>query len=214
MPDPTNTQIADRLTLFAALLELKDTSPFAVRAYTRAADGIRSSPASVAELVRSGRVRELRGIGSSIESKLRELVETGEIAELRTLEKELSPALVAYGRTLGLTPARTMEAQSLLPALQGEYWKGRDYVFAEHGRDNILTDTDFMTMVRSKDWKLVHFLDEPFGQLFHLASDPNEIQNLWNDAASQPQKERMLAALREWRIRSQYHTRDWPKDWR
>ncbi|HYI74072.1 MAG TPA: hypothetical protein VEW90_02295, partial [Gaiellaceae bacterium] len=108
MPDPTNTQIADRLTLFAALLELKDTSPFAVRAYTRAADGIRSSPASVAELVRSGRVRELRGIGSSIESKLRELVETGEIAELRTLEEELSPALVAYGRTLGLTPARTL----------------------------------------------------------------------------------------------------------
>ena len=108
MPDPTNTEIADRLTLFAALLELKETSPFAVRAYTRAADGIRSSPASVAELVRTGRVRELRGIGPSIESKLRELVETGEIAELRALEEELSPALVAYGRTLGLTPARTL----------------------------------------------------------------------------------------------------------
>jgi DNA polymerase (family 10) len=105
---PTNAEIADRLTLFAALLELKGTSPFAVRAYTRAADGIRTSPASVAELVRTGRVRELRGIGAGIESKLRELVETGEIAELRALEAELEPALVAYGRVLGLTPARTL----------------------------------------------------------------------------------------------------------
>jgi DNA polymerase (family X) len=106
--NPTNAEIADRLTLFAALLELGGTSPFAVRAYTRAADGIRSSPAAVAELVRAGRVRELRGIGSGIESKLRELVETGEIAELRALEEELEPALVAYGRVLGLTPARTL----------------------------------------------------------------------------------------------------------
>ncbi len=108
MPDPTNAEIADRLTLFAALLELAGTSPFAIRAYTRAADGIRTSPASVAELVRSGRVRELRGVGAGIESKLRELVETGEIAELRALEEELEPALVAYGRTLGLTPSRTL----------------------------------------------------------------------------------------------------------
>jgi DNA polymerase (family 10) len=104
----TNGEIADRLILFAALLELAETSPFAVRAYTRAADVIRASPASVAELVNAGRVRELRGIGASIESKLRELVETGEIAELRALEEELEPALIAYGRTLGLTPARTL----------------------------------------------------------------------------------------------------------
>jgi DNA polymerase (family X) len=105
---PTNAEIADQLTLFAALLDLADTSPFAVRAYTRAADVVRASPASVADLVRAGRVRELRGIGPSIESKLSELVETGGIAELRALEAELEPALVAYGRTLGLTPTRTL----------------------------------------------------------------------------------------------------------
>ena len=107
-PDPTNAELADRLTLFSALLELAGTSPFAVRAYTRAAELIRSSPASVAELVRAGRVRELRGIGAGIESKLRELVETGEIAELRELEAELDPALVGYGRLLGLTANRML----------------------------------------------------------------------------------------------------------
>ncbi len=112
--DPTNAEIADRLSLFAALLELAGTSPFAVRAYTRAAELVRSSPASVAMLVRAGRVRELRGIGAGIESKLRELVETGEIAELRALEAEVEPELVAYGRSLGLTAKRMLEiARSL-----------------------------------------------------------------------------------------------------
>jgi DNA polymerase (family 10) len=107
--DPTNAEIADQLTLFAALLELAGTSPFAVRAYRRAADLARSSPAPVADLVRKGRVRELRGIGPGIEAKLAELVETGEIAELRALQEELDHALVGYGRMLGLTAARTLD---------------------------------------------------------------------------------------------------------
>jgi DNA polymerase (family X) len=112
--DPTNAEIADRLSLFAALLELAGTSPFAVRAYARAAEIARSSPASVAALVRVGRARELSGIGPGIESKLRELVETGEIGELRELEAEVEPELVAYGRSLGLTAKRMLEiARSL-----------------------------------------------------------------------------------------------------
>ena len=59
--------------------------------------------------MRSGRVRQLRGIGPSIEAKLRELVETGAIAELAELERELAPDLVGFGRYLGLTAKRTLE---------------------------------------------------------------------------------------------------------
>jgi DNA polymerase (family 10) len=104
----SNAEIADRLSLFAALLELAETNPFAVRAYERAADLVRATPAPVAELVRDGRVRELRGIGPGIESKLRELVATGEIAELRALEEETAPGLVGFGRLLGLTAPRIL----------------------------------------------------------------------------------------------------------
>jgi DNA polymerase (family 10) len=105
-PDPTNAEIADQLALFAALLDLADTSPFAVRAYSRAADLVRSLPTPVAQLVREGRIRELRGIGPGIESKLRELVTTGEIAELRSLQAELPPELVSYGRLHGVSTKR------------------------------------------------------------------------------------------------------------
>jgi DNA polymerase (family X) len=120
--DLSNAEIADRLSLLAALLELAETNPFAIRAYERAAELVRSTPASVAELVRTGRVRELRGIGPSIESKLRELVATGEIEELRALEAETSPELVGFGRLLGLTAQRMIDiARSLDVRTVGEF---------------------------------------------------------------------------------------------
>jgi DNA polymerase (family 10) len=112
--DLSNAEIADRLILFAALLELAETNPFAIRAYERAAELVRSTPASVSELVRTGRIRDLRGIGPGIEAKLRELVTTGEIGELRALEAETAPELVGFGRLLGLTAPRTLDiARSL-----------------------------------------------------------------------------------------------------
>jgi DNA polymerase (family 10) len=105
-----NARIADRLDAFASLLELaEDANPYTARAYRRAAETIRSAPVSIAELVRSGRVRQLRGIGPGIEARLRELVETGEIAELTQLERELAPGLVGLGRYLGLGARRSIE---------------------------------------------------------------------------------------------------------
>src|ERR671910_2172200 len=104
-----NPQIADRLDAFASLLELVEANPYTTRAYRRAAETIRDAPFPVAELVTSGRARELRGIGPGIESRLRELVETGAIAELAELERELAPDLVGLGRYLGLGAKRSVE---------------------------------------------------------------------------------------------------------
>ena len=70
---------------------------------------IRSTEAPVAELVRTGRVRELRGIGPSIEARLRELVETGGLHELGELERSLQPQLVGLARYLGLRTSRLLE---------------------------------------------------------------------------------------------------------
>ena len=72
-----NRAVADALERYASLLDLAGSSYYVVRAYRRAAELIRPLPTPVAELVRSGRVRELRGIGPGLEARLRELVETG-----------------------------------------------------------------------------------------------------------------------------------------
>ena len=108
MTDPANETIAERLDAMAALLDLAGAGAYSVRAYRRAAELVRTTPAPVAELVRAGRARELRGIGPAIEARLRELVETGEIAELRELEREVLPEIVGFGRLLGLTAKRSV----------------------------------------------------------------------------------------------------------
>ncbi|HVU78486.1 MAG TPA: hypothetical protein VHC67_12945, partial [Gaiellaceae bacterium] len=109
MDRPDNAAIAERLEALAALLDLAGSSYYSVRAYRRAAELIRATPAPVAELVRAGRVRELRGIGSSIEARLRELVETGRLAEIDELEAEVQPELVGLARLAGLAPQRMVE---------------------------------------------------------------------------------------------------------
>jgi len=118
-----NPGIADRLDALAALLELSEANPYTIRAYRRAAETIRSAAMPVAELVRSGRARELRGIGPGIEARLRELVETGEIAELRVLERELAPDLVGLGRYLGLGAKRSIEIARALGVSTAEEFR-------------------------------------------------------------------------------------------
>jgi arylsulfatase A-like enzyme len=107
-----------------------------------------------------------------------------------------------------------MEAMSLLPTLKGEDQPLRDYVFAEHARDGILEETAFMTMVRSDKWKLVHFIDEPMGQLFDLEKDAKEEKNLWDDLDCQEMKQEMLDAMRKWLIESNLKTGQWQEGWR
>ncbi|HEY7398377.1 MAG TPA: PHP domain-containing protein [Gaiellaceae bacterium] len=99
-----NAQTAATLDEYAALLELAGAGPWSARAYRRAARLIRELPVPVDDLVRGGRVRELRGIGPGIEARLAELVETGRIAELEELKQSTSPELVALGRMLGFGP--------------------------------------------------------------------------------------------------------------
>jgi DNA polymerase (family 10) len=109
-----NPALAAKLEAFASLLELNGAGYYTARAYRRAAELIRDTRAPVAELVREGRVRELRGIGPGIEARLRELVETGDLAELRELEETLMPELVGLGHLLGVGPKRMRELAEAL----------------------------------------------------------------------------------------------------
>ncbi|MFL5972201.1 MAG: PHP domain-containing protein [Gaiellaceae bacterium] len=112
--DPQNAEIAAKLDAFATLLELAEANSYSVRAYRRVADVLRDSAVPVAELVRTGRIREVRGIGPGIEARLRELVETGDLHELKELEERVSPEFVGVGRLLGLSAKRSMDiAQTL-----------------------------------------------------------------------------------------------------
>ncbi|GAB4142944.1 MAG: sulfatase-like hydrolase/transferase [Planctomycetaceae bacterium] len=126
-------------------------------------------------------------------------------------QMDIGPAILQLA---GIEPPETMEAKSLLPAIEGKDWTPREYVFAEHGRDGILQETEFVTMVRSDDWKLVHFIDSEDGQLFDLQNDPDEVNNLWHDPAHAAKKQELLNVMLNWRIQSDVHTADWAAKWR
>ena len=113
----------------------------------------------------------------------------------------------------GVEPAANMQAGSLLPALQGEAWSGRDLVFAEHPADGNY-EGPYMTMARGERYKLVHFLGEDYGQLFDLESDPGEENNLWDAPELDAVKRQLLGALLNWRVESTDQTRELFQDHR
>jgi arylsulfatase A-like enzyme len=115
----------------------------------------------------------------------------------------------------GIPVPDSWETSSLLPILTGTTVEGdREYVFAEQARDGILTGTEMMTMIRSKDWKLVHHLDNDDGELYDLCNDPGEHANLWGDPVHTDRKAVMLEALSDWLMRSALRTAKRSAPWR
>lgn len=127
-------------------------------------------------------------------------------------QMDLGPTILEWA---GIDVPGDWEARSLNGAFQETSdWQGRPYVYCEQAQDGILTGCQFMTMVRDHQFKLVHFLDEPHGQLFDLRTDPDECHNLWNHPIAAEAQARLLGELREWRIRSGLHTKNWCESWR
>ncbi len=122
-------------------------------------------------------------------------------------------SLFDFGPTVlelaGLAVPKWMEAKSLLPYLAGKKVDARDFVFSEHAGDRILSGTEFMTMIRDRQYKLVHFVENDEGQLFNLVNDPREINDLWDDPAHEAVKRRLINEILKWRIRSDLKTQGW-----
>ena len=139
------------------------------------------------------------------------IVKAGHRVDAMCQHFDISHALLELA---GVEVPSTFESISALPALRGEEWTGRDYVFSEQRGDENLTDARMITMVRSRDWKLTHYSGETFGQLFDLRNDPGEVRNLWDDPAGTSVKREMLDVLLEWRIESQLRTSEWMREHR
>jgi len=89
---------------------------------------------------------------------------------------------------------------SALDAMNGA--QTREAVFAEHTADNLLKGVNFVTMVRTAEWKLVHYLDQDWGELYDLRADPEEVANRWGDPALTQMQAELLDRIRDWRIRT------------
>lgn len=93
-PRRTNDWLAGKLDEVARILEVQGASPYRVRAYRRGAVEVRRWPEEASHILeRDGRagLEEHPGIGASLSATIAELVRTGRLRMLERLQGELSP---------------------------------------------------------------------------------------------------------------------------
>jgi DNA polymerase (family 10) len=103
-PLPRNSDVAAQLDLLGDLLELEGEPAFRVLAYRRAANRVRETSGSIAELAVEGKAKELGGIGKTIEEKIVQIVDDGEIHALTKRKAQIPPEVVLFLRLPGLGP--------------------------------------------------------------------------------------------------------------
>src|SRR5690348_10983225 len=85
-------------------MELEGSDAFRVNAYRRAAQRIRETGSSVAQLALEGRAKELLGIGKTIEEKIVQAVEDGEVHALAKKKAEVPAEVASFMQLPGLGP--------------------------------------------------------------------------------------------------------------
>jgi len=89
----------------------------------------------------------------------------------------------------GVEDTRELESQSLRPFLEGRDVVLHDAVFSEH-RHRI--------MVRTQHRKLVFYAGRPYGELYDLQKDPQELHNLWNVPEARAERSELMERLLHW----------------
>ncbi|MFH0794886.1 MAG: DNA polymerase/3'-5' exonuclease PolX [bacterium] len=90
----------------AVLLEIKGENPFKCRAYSNAARSLETDPRSLKELVDTGELGSLKGIGKAIEEKITGMFKTGEFPLLEELRAEIPAGLLDLVKIPGLGPKK------------------------------------------------------------------------------------------------------------
>ncbi len=101
-------QIAAMFQEIGLLLELKGESPFKSNAYYNAARTIEALSEDIGEVVASGRIRELKGIGAALAEKLTELVRTGRLRYYEELKRSVPEGLLEMTAIPGMGPKKIM----------------------------------------------------------------------------------------------------------
>src|SRR5437867_13357751 len=87
-------QVAAVLEEIATLLELQGENPFRCQAYRNAARALQQLETNLTELVAAGKLKEIRGIGETLQEKIAALVATGHLPFYEDLKGKIPSGLV------------------------------------------------------------------------------------------------------------------------
>jgi choline-sulfatase len=93
----------------------------------------------------------------------------------------------------GASPGPGRHGLSILPLLDDPSRRGSH-------REAAFSENYFGTMVRQENWKMVYYPGKPYGELYDLASDAQEQDNLWEKLDDSPVKRRLKDLLLEWAL--------------
>lgn len=103
-----------------------------------------------------------------------------------------------------LAPYNGIQGKSLIPALGGRSNAGHSGILIEYGSQRpvpaLPADLSMRTLVDAC-WRVTLYRGVPWGELYDLESDPDELHNLWDEPASAPWKlaltERLVQTMME-----------------
>jgi len=98
--------VAKVLQEIGLFLELRGENPFKSRAYYNAARTVEQLEGDLEQLVREGKLREVRGIGSALNKKISELVHHGSLKYYEELKASIPSGLLELLRIPGLGPRK------------------------------------------------------------------------------------------------------------
>ena len=105
---------ADFIEEYATLLELSGASPFRVRAYANAVRALETLTSPLDELLSSGTLTEVKGIGDSVAELVAELADTGTAQAYEKLRTATPDGLLDMLRVPGLGPRKIVAIRKAL----------------------------------------------------------------------------------------------------
>jgi arylsulfatase A-like enzyme len=101
-------------------------------------------------------------------------------------EVDVMPALLEL---LGVEAPPGVQGKSFVPLARNSKARHKEAVFSEFPT---------VKMARTREWKLVHYPRQKYGELYHLAEDPHELTNLYDDPGYAAARADMTGVLFDW----------------
>jgi DNA polymerase (family 10) len=176
--------IAADLRKIARLLEIKGENPFKTQAYERGARGLENHQGDFDALVKTGRLKEIPGIGTALAAIIEEIYRTGECWMLQQLREGLPPGAIELSAVPGLNLKKIIalhdglriESIADLKAACQAGLVSKVKGFGLKSQAKLLSDIETLQTPKDGFLLLNHALEEAERILLHLRAGPELIE--------------------------------------